>query len=61
MKGDPVPNDDHIARYCGGSHVKEGGSISGTAFRLRERSGRPAVLKGPTILECVWRDLVHQG
>ncbi len=30
-----VPNEDHIGRYCGGSHVDEDGDIDGTAFRLR--------------------------
>lgn len=40
MKGDLVPNRDHIARLCGGSHVNEDDSISGTAFRLREISGQ---------------------
>lgn len=36
MKDDPVPDPDHIARYCGGSHIREDGSISGVAFRLRQ-------------------------
>lgn len=35
MKGDPVPNPHHIARYCGGTQINEDGSISGAAFRLR--------------------------
>lgn len=40
MKGDQVPNEDHIARYCGGSRVKEDGTISGEVFRLRVQSGQ---------------------
>lgn len=30
-----VPAGDHIARYCGASHVDEDGEIDGSAFRLR--------------------------
>ena len=37
MRGDQVPDNDHIARYCGGANVHEDGSIDGSAFRLRER------------------------
>ena len=33
MKGDPVPNQDHISRYCSAIHCKENGQVSGTAFR----------------------------
>lgn len=36
MKDDPVPDLHHIARYCGGSTIRENGSISGVAFRLRQ-------------------------
>ena len=35
MKGDLVPNKDHISRLCGGSKVLPDGSISGEAFRIR--------------------------
>jgi len=35
MKGDRLPPSDHIARYCGGSHISEDGSIAPTAFHLR--------------------------
>lgn len=35
MKGDPVPDPDHVARYCGGVHINEDGSVNGAAFRLR--------------------------
>ncbi len=41
MKGDPVPDTDHISRYCGGSQEKPDGTMSGKAFRLRKRSGEP--------------------
>ena len=37
MKGDRVPDKDHIARQCGGANVHEDGTIDGAAFRLRER------------------------
>ncbi len=35
MKGDRLPPQDHIARYCGGSHISEDGQIAPTAFHLR--------------------------
>jgi predicted transcriptional regulator len=35
MKGAPLPREDHIARYCGGSHISEDGLITPTAFHLR--------------------------
>ena len=35
MKGDGLPPKDHIARYCGGSHISEDGQIAPTAFSLR--------------------------
>jgi len=35
MKGDRLPPEDHIARYCGGSHISEDGYIAPTAFHLR--------------------------
>lgn len=35
MKGDVVPDAHHVSRLCGGSHVREDGTISATAFRLR--------------------------
>jgi hypothetical protein len=41
MKGDPVPDPHHVARYCGGAAVNEDGSPNGTAFRLRLRNGTP--------------------
>ena len=37
MKGEPVPDADHISRLCGGSQVKSDGTISGSAFLLRKR------------------------
>ncbi|MCK4618544.1 MAG: hypothetical protein KAT52_01225 [Desulfobacterales bacterium] len=36
MKGDPVPNQDHISRYCSAIHCKENGQVTGTAFRPRQ-------------------------
>ena len=38
MKGDPVPDSDHISRYCGGAQI-DNGKITGKAFRLRKRTG----------------------
>ena len=35
MKGDVVPDDHHIARLCGGSHIREDGTIAATAFKPR--------------------------
>ncbi len=35
MKGDPIPLEDHIVRYCRGGAVAPDGSIDGSAFRLR--------------------------
>lgn len=35
MKGDLVPDSDHIARYCGGSSVESDGTINRMAFRIR--------------------------
>lgn len=35
MKGEIVPDEDHVTRLCGGSHVREDGSIAATAFKLR--------------------------
>jgi hypothetical protein len=35
MKGQPIPEADHVARYCKASTV-EAGEISATAFMLRQ-------------------------
>jgi hypothetical protein len=35
MKGDVIPDPDHVARHCGASTVDEG-KIQATAFMLRE-------------------------
>jgi len=40
MKSDPIPDTNHVSHYCGGSHVKPDGSISGVAFRLRDLNGK---------------------
>jgi hypothetical protein len=34
MKGDRIPDQDHVARHCGGATIHEGGTVNGTAFRL---------------------------
>ncbi len=35
MKGEIIPDAHHVSRLCGGSHIREDGTISATAFRLR--------------------------
>ncbi len=39
MKGDRIPDTDHIARQCGGATIHEDGTIDGAAFRLRNLRG----------------------
>jgi len=34
MKGDPVPTEDHISRYCSPSKCTEEGEVTGTAFQF---------------------------
>jgi hypothetical protein len=41
MKGDAVPDSDHISRYCKGTQVNSDGTINGTAFRLRDTQHGP--------------------
>ncbi len=36
MKGDQVPDPDHVARYCGGASIHEDGRVDGGVFRLRK-------------------------
>ena len=36
MKGDPIPDQDHISRYCSAMHCTENGQVTGTAFQLRQ-------------------------
>ena len=36
MKGDPVPDQDHICRYCSATHCTENGQVTGTAFQLSQ-------------------------
>jgi hypothetical protein len=35
MKGERVPDNHHIARYIGGTKIKDDGTVSGAAFTLR--------------------------
>jgi hypothetical protein len=35
MKGDIIPDAHHVSRLCGGSHIREDGTISATAFKPR--------------------------
>ena len=36
MKGDPLPEQDHISRYCFAIHCTENGKVTWTAFQLRQ-------------------------
>ena len=36
MKGSTIPDEDHIARYCGFGTLDEDGKIGATAFMLRK-------------------------
>jgi len=36
MKGDLLPEQDHISRYCSAIHCTENGEVTGTAFQLRQ-------------------------
>lgn len=36
MKGDDLPDEDHVVRYAGGSLVHEDGEVDGSAFLLRD-------------------------
>ncbi|HLA28933.1 MAG TPA: hypothetical protein VJZ49_13690 [Syntrophales bacterium] len=38
MKGDQLPAQDHVARYCGYSTLAEDGSVLPAAFRLRKEA-----------------------
>ena len=51
MKGDAVPDPEHVARYCGGASVHEDGSVDGSAFRLRDH-------RGETFLSVNWLELL---
>ncbi|MCK4604205.1 MAG: hypothetical protein KAU41_05825, partial [Deltaproteobacteria bacterium] len=35
MKGDPLPDQDHISRYCSGIRITEDGRVTAAAFQLR--------------------------
>lgn len=43
MKGDPIPPEHHVTRYCGGSSIDEDGNPNGTAFRRRPSEDAPSV------------------
>lgn len=36
MKGDLLPDHDHISRYCSVTHCTEDGQVTGRAFQLRQ-------------------------
>jgi hypothetical protein len=35
MEDDPIPDRDHVGRYCGGAAIGSDGKIRGVAFQLR--------------------------
>ena len=49
MKGDVVPDAHHVTRLCGGSHVREDGTIAATAFKPRP---------GETYLSVNWLEFL---
>jgi hypothetical protein len=49
MKGDVVPDDHHVTRLCGGSHIRENGTIAATAFKPRP---------GETYLSVNWLEVL---
>ncbi len=36
MKGDALPQQDHVSRYCKGTACTEDGQVTGAAFQLRQ-------------------------
>lgn len=50
MKGDRVPDKDHIARYCGGAKIDEDGNVTGPCFELRSEE---------EYLSVNWLELLH--
>ncbi len=56
MRGEQIPDADHISRYCGGSHVKPDGKISGVAFQIKERFGQPEEYLSVNWLEYLGKD-----
>lgn len=55
MKGDKVPDQDHVARYCPFSKLSPDGQIQATAFMLRSDEERLSV-NWLEFLECSSRD-----
>ena len=41
VTGDPLPDDDHVARYCKPSSVDEHGMPMASAFQLRSGGAAP--------------------
>lgn len=37
MKNEPVPDSDHVARYCGGASL-DNGQVSGASFKLKVKA-----------------------
>jgi hypothetical protein len=49
MRGDIVPDADHVTRLCGGSHVREDGTVAATAYKPRP---------GETYLSVNWLEFL---
>jgi hypothetical protein len=52
MKGDRLPFDHHIARYCSGTRLTEQGHVAPTAFHLRP---------GEPYLSVQWLEFLKQA
>jgi hypothetical protein len=50
VTGDTVRDADNIARLCGGSHIREDGTVSASAFKLRH---------GETFLSVNWLEYLR--
>jgi hypothetical protein len=52
MKGDVIPDDDHVGRLCSASNLDEDGTVSWPAFALR---------LGETYLSVNWLEIACAG
>lgn len=60
MKGNPVPDPDHILRYAGGVHVEKDGTILGGAFIAKPKDDNCPSYNWLEILEGSLEDRVQQ-
>ena len=52
MRGDPLPDSNHIARYCKPTQAPDG-QIQATAFMLKSPEGSPEESLSVNWLECL--------